>query len=251
MEPLYVKEFEISPVAVDRFGRLKLSRLLEFVQNAAGDHSDLLGTGQDMLTLRGLFWAVIRHRVQITRLPLAGEKIRLETWPLPTTRTAYPRSAIAYDGQGNECFRSVSLWILMDSQSRALVLPGKSGVEVTGLLRGSELAAPSSLIPREMGRSTRRTVRYSDLDFNGHMNNCRYPDWAMDLLPSSFHADHAVREFTLCYMSEVRENEEVDLHWELSGGPVISLEAVRADGHPSAAHSRVFSARIELSDVVL
>lgn len=251
MEPLFVKEIEVSPVAVDRCGRLKLSSLLEYVQNVSGTHSTLLGTGQNMLTERGLFWAVIRHRVQITRLPRAGETLRIETWPLPTTRTAYPRSAIAYDEQGNECFRSVSLWVLMDAKSRALVLPKKSGVEVAGLLRGSELAAPSSLIPREMSRQDVRTVHYSDLDINGHMNNCRYPDWVMDLLPGTFHQEHTVREFTLCYLSEVREKEDVVLHWELSDGPVLTVEAVRSDEQTSTAHSRVFSARVELTPVVL
>ena len=251
MEPLYVKEFEVSPVAVDQFGRLKTSRLLAFLQEVAGDHSAILGTDQNALTDKNLFWAVIRHRVQITRLPGMGEKLRIETWPMPTTRTAYPRSTIAYDEAGNECFRSISLWILMDAGTRAMVLPGKSGVEVTGLLRGCELQAPSSLIPKEMGNVQTRTVRYTDLDINGHMNNCRYPDWVDDLLPSGFHARHEIREFTLCYMSEVRENEEVTLHFDLSDGPVLAVEAVRQDADASAQHGRVFSARVEFGDVVL
>ena len=60
-----------------------------------------------------------------------------------------------------------------------------------------------------------------------------------------------MREFTLCYMSEVRENEEVDLHWELSDGPVLTVEAVRREGEEASTHSRVFSARVELQNVVL
>ena len=251
MQPIYVKEFEVSPVAVDQFGRLKASRLLAYLQDVAGDHSAILGTDQHALMDKNLFWAVIRHRVQITRLPQSGEKLRIETWPMPTTRTAYPRSTIAYDEAGNECFRSISLWILMDAQSRAMVLPGKSGVEVGGLLRGCELRAPSSILPKEMGSMQERIVRYTDLDINGHMNNCRYLDWVEDLLPSAFHAGHEIREFTLCYMSEVRENEPVALHWELSDGPVLTVEAVRRDGEEAAAHSRVFSARVELQNVVL
>ena len=62
---------------------------------------------------------------------------------MPTTRTAYPRSTIAYDADGKECFRAISLWVLMDTQNRSMVLPGKSGVDVAGLLRGCELAVPA------------------------------------------------------------------------------------------------------------
>ena len=245
MEPLHIKEFQISPVSLDRYGRLKISQLLGYLQDVAGEHSALLGTDQNALMDKNLFWAVIRHRVQITRLPGSGEKLRLETWPMPTTRTAYPRSTIAYDGKGNECFRSISLWILMDANTRAMVLPGKSGVEVSGLLRGCELQAPSSLIPKEMGNVQTRTVRYTDLDINGHMNNCRYPDWVLDLLPAAFHGQHEARELTLCYMSEVWENEEVALHWDLSEDGVLTVEAVRNGDQMPTAHSRVFSARVE------
>ena len=251
MQPIYIKEIEVSPVAVDQFGRLKASRMLAYLQEVAGDHSAILGTDQKALTDKNLFWAVIRHRVQITRLPGSGEKLRLETWPMPTTRTAYPRSTIAYDERGNECFRSISLWILMDAGTRSMVLPGKSGVQVSGLLRGCELQTPSSMLPREMGEMEERIVRYTDLDINGHMNNCRYLDWIEDLLPSKFHESHELREFTLCYMSEVRENEPVQLHWELSDGPVLTVEAVRKEGGDSMNHGRVFSARLELQNVVL
>ena len=251
MEPIFVKEFEVPATAVDAFRRLKASRILEFLQDIAGEHSALLGTAQDQLMDKNLFWAIIRHRVQVTRLPRDGEKIRLETWPMPTTRTAYPRSTIAYDEQGNECFRSISLWILMDGRTRAMVLPGKSGVEVGGLLRGCELQTPSSLIPRDMGECEVRPVRYTDLDVNGHMNNCKYLDWVEDLLPGTFHQQHELREFTLCYMSEVMEKEQVALHWDLADGPVLAVEAVRNEEFVAAGRSRVFSARVSYADVVL
>ena len=170
---------------------------------------------------------------------------------MPTTRTAYPRSTIAYDENGNECFRSISLWVLMDAATRAMVLPGKSGVEVAGLLRGCELAAPGSMIPKEMAELTRRTVRYTDLDVNGHMNNCRYLDWIDDLLPSSFHETHRIQEFSVYYLSEILEGEMLSLHWELSDGPVLNVEAVRSEPQLSTGHSRVFSARIALQNGVL
>ena len=251
MEPIFSKNFEITPAATDRFDRLKASHLLRFLQEVAGEHSALLGSDRNTLIQRGLFWAVIRHRVQITRLPHAGETIRIETWPMPTTRTAYPRSTIAYDEKGNECFRCISLWVLMDEKSRAMVLPGKSGVEVNGLLRGCELATPGSMMPREMAECMHRTVRFTDLDVNGHMNNCRYLDWIDDLLPSRFHENHEMREFSLCYLSEIREGETLDLHWELSDGPVLSVEAVRASDAAPEGRTRVFSAKIAHQNVVL
>ena len=106
----------------------ELSSLLFYAQEVAGQHCQLLGTDYDSLAKLRMFWAVTRHRVQITRLPVRGETITVETWPMPTTRVAYPRSVIAYDAQGNECFRAISLWVLMDLDKRSMILPGKSGI---------------------------------------------------------------------------------------------------------------------------
>ena len=84
----FEKTFHITASAVDRFDRLKPSCVLDYMQEVAGDHSAILGADRNMLTQKGLFWAVIRHRIQITRLPKAGEDILVKTWPMPTTRTA-------------------------------------------------------------------------------------------------------------------------------------------------------------------
>ena len=250
MEPIYERKFEITSADTDRYGRLKSSHLLSFLQEVAGDHSTLLGTDRETLMQQNLFWAVIRHRVQITRLPGSGEKITVQTWPMPTTRTAFPRSTVAYDEAGNECFRGISLWVLMDTESRAMVLPGKSGVNVAGILTGSELAAPGSMALQNAGQTLARTVRYTDLDINGHMNNCRYLDWVEDTLPGSLHEGHSLSEFTVNYMTEAREGEALSLCYQLADGPCLAVDALR-EGELSPGHKRVFSARVLFRSSVL
>ena len=132
MEPIYRQNLTLNDSCVDRYGRMKPSMVLFCAQEVAGKHSELLGAGFDDLAQKGIFWAVIRQKVQITRLPVGGETITLETWPMPTTRVAYPRSTVAYDENGNECFRAISLWVLMDMDKRSMILPGKSGVTLEG-----------------------------------------------------------------------------------------------------------------------
>lgn len=243
MEIIYEKQYHLAASDMDCFDRLKPSRILSFLQEVAGDHSALLGVDRDYLMQRNLFWAVIRHRVAITRLPHAGEHITVKTWPMPTTRTAYPRATAAYDEQGNELFRSLSLWVLMDYETRAMVLPGRSGVMVEGHVEGIEPAAPSSLAPKPLENTENRTVKFTDLDVNGHMNNCRYLDWAADLQPSGFHREYQPREITLCYLSEAKEGENLTLGWQMIDG-ALRVEAQREGPNVSAGHSRVFAAQI-------
>ena len=238
MDPIYKQKFTLSHMHVDRFGRATPAALLYLVQEAAGAHCALLEVDHDTLSHRNLFWAVTRNRVQVSRLPRLGETVYVETWPMPTTRVAYPRSVVAYDESGSELFRSISLWVLMDSESRGMILPGKSGIMVNGTLTGTELAAPHAIATRPMDNTLTRTVGYTLLDRNGHMNNTRYMDWVYDLLPSAFHKDHPVQEFTVCYLNEAREGEEIDLSYDLSDGPLFTVDAQRAG-------SRIFSAQLQ------
>jgi acyl-ACP thioesterase len=129
----------------------------------------------------------------------------------------------------------------MDVNTRSMVLPGKSGISVDGTLRGMELAAPGSLVPKELSRQAQRSVCFTDLDRNGHMNNTRYMDWIDDLLPSAFHREHSVTEFTVCYLSETREGQTLQLHWDFLEEGTVQVDAHRISGENA---ERVFSARL-------
>ena len=241
MEPLYSQNFEINDHFVDCFGRMTPASILMLIQEVAGKHCVALSVDYETLARRGMFWAVTRHRVQIERLPRLGETIRVETWPMPTTKVAYPRSVVAYDAAGNECFRAISLWVLMNLDTRSMILPGKSGISVVGSLRGLELPSPGSLALMDHTQTRQRQVCFTDLDRNGHMNNTRYLNWVSDLLPSAFHQEHEVKEFTICYHAEAREGQLLDLSWDFPQEDCLQVDARRAD---SDQGERVFSARL-------
>jgi len=241
MEPIYTQKFEITDLHVDCYGRLLPSKILCLMQEVAGIHFAQLSMDYDTLAQRGLFWAITRNKVQITRLPMRGETILLETWPMPTTRVAYPRSIVAYDETGNEVFRSITLWVLMDLGSRSMVLPGKSGIEVAGTLRGNELASPLGLPAKALRNRSSRTVCFTDLDRNGHMNNTKYLDWIYDLLPSGFHRGHNIRELTLSYLNEAREGQLLDLSWDFPEEGCLQIDAHR---NLEGKDERIFAAKI-------
>lgn len=242
MEQIFRQKITVPDSATDCFGRLKTSSLLAYVQDIASMHCIQLGFGKPVVNGRQLAWIVSRHRVQVTRLPKARDTITLETWPCPATRVAYPRSVVAYDADGQELFRAMTMWVLVDAENRAMVVPGKSGVDIGGLLTGTELATPGSLMPADMSQTVSRTVNFTDLDINGHMNNCQYLNWVADLLPSEFHRDHPVKEFVICYLNEAREGQQVKLKWTLDGNLRVEARGEKLL-EPGTEH-RIFAADI-------
>lgn len=243
MNSVYTTRYFVSTLHSDCFGRCKPSALLRFAQDAAGEHCVLLGTDWDSMAKHRYFWAVVRQRMEITRLPKDGETVTVKTWPMPTTRVAYPRATEGFDDHGNSLFKIISLWVIMDMDTRAMVLPGKSGIDVPGTSFGTELKAPGGLPAFEGSEDMHRTVTFSDLDVNGHMNNTRYLDWICDLLPAAFHKDHPMKAVSICYMSEALEGQSLRLsHGE---GDVFKVDGSLSQTDASAGHTRIFSAQVE------
>ena len=236
-------QFDMEHIHTDRFGRATPAALTYFVQEAAGEHCQLLQVDDYFLKDKNLFWALSRTKVEVKRLPHLGERVIVETWPMPTTRVAYPRAFAAYDSHGGLLFEGVSLWVLMDRTARTMVLPGKSGVSVEGTCFGDEPQIPRAIAVQPMEQETLRKVGYSLLDQNGHMNNTRYFDWLMDLPDSDFHREHTVQEFTICYMNEAREGDEIALNYALSDGKILTVDAQRKG-------ERIFSAQLIFDDVL-
>lgn len=238
MELVYRQKELVNTSRADCFGRLRPEALLSLIQEAAGMHCYALGVGRDVLGSRNLFWAVVRQRVQIQRLPVIGETMTLETWPGEATRAAYPRYTVARTEQGEILFRCAALWLMMDGSSRAMVLPDKSGFLVPGVRREEQIALPGSLPPAVMGHEETRRVRYSELDANGHMSNTRYLNWLEDLFPAQYHRDHPLREFQISYLSEAREGQEIHMTWDLGQEGELQLEGRRTE---NGQEHRVFA----------
>lgn len=243
MDLLFEQEVAVKDCDFDEYGSFRLSALLHYAQEAAGGHCEILGLDWDSMAAKGLFWAVLRHRVLVHRMPKAGERIRVQTWPMSATRAAYPRSVRALDAEGNRLFEVVSLWVLMNTQSRAMVLPGKSGVDVPGILRGDEPAAPGSLLPMQHENTIQWVVAEKDLDVNGHVNNAKYLDHT-ESLAGSFRQTHMPKEVTVCYLAEARLGQEIALNWTLTEAGILTVDGTRCKAEDPEKTERVFAVRL-------
>ncbi len=239
MNTIFTKKITIRPEHCRNEGQMKLSALLYESQEVSGKHCEELGFGWDIMDEKGLFWAVLRHKIYIYTMPKAGQTVILETWPMPTTRSAYPRAVRARDASGQILFEVVSLWVIMDRNTRAMVLPGKSGIAVPGFLRGDEPAGPGSIAPGSYENTSLWQVSKEDLDRNGHVNNSKYLDHVEPLLQ-----DEMPKEVTVCYLSEVLPEQEIDLNWAVNSEGVLTVNGCRRRTDVHGGTERVFALRL-------
>ena len=70
-------------------------------------------------------------------------------------------------------------------------------------------------------------------------------EWVDDLLPAQFHTAHCPKELLVCYLSEARESEKIDITWEVSEQDTLRVEAQRMEEGSAAGHSRVFAVQVQ------
>ncbi|MBQ6066328.1 MAG: hypothetical protein IJK89_05855 [Clostridia bacterium] len=216
----YQQVYTVLSSDTDAKQRLRLSRLLTLLQEAAIVHTTQLGFGREKTLDKGYLWVITVQQALISRLPRYDETITLTSLPGEMMHTFYPRYYRITDEEGNELVNASALWTLMDRETRGFVFPDVSGVAIDGSKPDGQAfyPRPPKLPPKD--NETRFTVPYSAVDLNGHMNNTRYFDLAEDLMdPALREAD--VKELSVEYTGEARCGDELTLTYGVSGGTFL------------------------------
>lgn len=203
----------------DLNGTWRLSAVLEAMQEAAGDHSTLLGCGRETIVRTGIVWVLVRSEVRMDRYPAIGEKIRIKTFPMPVRHRFFPRYYIFTDEQGKRIGMASTLWVLMDINTRQMA--AETALK-TPLPDNSDLEAPMGF-PAQIEKlaawetESQYRAQYTDLDINQHVNNTRYADWFCNALGTETLRKHEIASVILDYNAEIRPDQEVRLSLKQDG----------------------------------
>ena len=165
------------------------SGVLMFMQETANRQFETAGRPLDGIRdEEGVGFILSRIAIDMPRPIHAYEDISVETFTCESRGYTFPRG-FEIKRSGETLARAASQWALVRVADRALVkasdFPMDFGDEpeiVTDMpLR---FRIPSNLSFEQVG--TRR-IAFSDIDYNMHMNNTRYPDMLCDFLPNPTH----------------------------------------------------------------
>jgi acyl-ACP thioesterase len=203
--------------AIDRSDRLTLAATFDFFQEAAINHAEALGVGRDAMIKSGQIWVLSRLSVVWDRRPVWREALTVRSWPRGWEKLFALRDYDIRDAADVPVVRGRSCWIILDLEKRRPLRP--QGIMETmplneGLdaLTGVPGAIASSLEnggrPEKVGE--RRAV-YSDIDYNGHVNNTRYIQWIQDVMDTVLLERCERARLDINYLGEVKLGETVEL----------------------------------------
>lgn len=241
MASVYENEYPVGVIHTDMFDLCRPSSLLNFLQEAATEHVNLLGIGMADLMERGAVWMLVRMKYTLERPVRGGERLRVRTSYRPPKGAFVFRDFELYAGR-QHIGGALSTWVLGDVNSHALlkaeeILPAVGCAEASP---GEKLGKIP--MPRELDDAGARTVGYSDTDVNGHANNTRYADYACDAIHFERRAGQYVRRMQLTYSAECLAGQTIALR-SRSDGNVFYVRGLDEDGKPH------FDIRMELDEI--
>ena len=165
---------------VDRDNLLLLPAVFKFLQEAAIKHADQFDAGTRAMATRGESWMLNRMAAAIHRYPRYEEQVRIVTWSSGVRTFKGYRDFRGYCGD-ELVLSASSLWLYVNLKTKSLIrvpeevarsFPSRPGEEFRPELEKLKLAAPAG----GSAPACRVSVRYSDFDGNGHVNNTTYFD---------------------------------------------------------------------------
>ena len=211
---------------VDHNGVVRTSSLMKYIQSAAQTQLTLNGMSYDELKNMKRAFILSRIKMEFTEPVRACDHLTAVTYPCDSRGYSFLR-CYALEKNGRTIGRAVSMWALINTETRALV-------KVNDFELGLETHEPHTLaLTRFTTPATARvvgtyTVNYGDTDQNCHMNNTRYPDMYSNFLPLDGKRIHTL---SINYLNEAPMGETLRVERaDGTDGYTYYFRTVREDG---------------------
>lgn len=214
----YRFEYTINYSDVDASRHLRLTDLERYILETACLNAERLGLGtQRLLEQYNAAWVLTRMSLTMDYLPTYNETLVIETWIEGNAHMLSIRNFRLYIKKDDEELpigQCSTIWTLINLTSRQVDIAAFADPAWASCIDGERLSLPRAprlgLIDEPTGRMP-HTIRYSDLDFNGHCNSVKYLQFmlnACDKLTGLF----PVR-LDMNYAKEVHKSEQTEVRF--------------------------------------
>lgn len=244
---VYKKKYHIDLRDVDFTKKLKLGNLFSYFEDIASDASENLGFGIKTLEKKfGVAWILTRVRVDIMRAPDWNEEITIESWPLKPSKVEFDRDYLVKDNNGNIIIRAVSKWVIMDIKERKIRRTEVIGIRIPEIIEERAIDCKLGKL-KDFGQletAYNKVIGYSDVDFNGHLNNSKYVDYIMDCFPVEDHKNYVVKTIDLHFNHEALPGDTITLFKDIS---FIADNEIYIEGINKSENKVVFKAQVAIA----
>ena len=216
MNANYNKIEEITSSKVDVKHNIRYDTILNIFQDLATAHATQMGMSFTALKENSnAFWVLTKSKFKTLNTPHFSEEVTIETWPLPVTPVRFNREyKISLDGE--DCGLGTREWVTLDATTKTL---RKSSTikypfdleHRTDLSGAGEYSRKREQLSKDNFYYT-HTVRYVDIDPNGHTNNVSYVKMALNSFSVEEFTNANFTEFEIQFIAQSYYGDDVDVY---------------------------------------
>lgn len=167
---------------------LSLNALLKLTSDFAVQDYAKQGITRDVLSANSFAILVSRLSFRFHTLPSENQRITIITWEEKPEPLQFRRAYELVAQDGTALISGISSWLLVDPKARRILPLNKFTLRKPNDIQKPHncMEAQKIILPESMEAIDQRTIRYSDIDANGHVNNARYGAFIMDSLPAQY-----------------------------------------------------------------
>ncbi len=175
--------------------------------NAADIHSTTRNFGMSYLNTINKTWVLSRLAIELYDVPKEHEEFVIETWVENAMKYFTKRNWAIYSPDGKTLYgHGKSIWAMIDTVTREPqdILAVNEGKIKEYLFpeKSCDIKDVSRVTTPKMTDYTEFTVRYSDIDVNGHCNSIKYIDHVMDTFSREYLTEYRLHRLEIAYVAE-------------------------------------------------
>ena len=208
---MFVK-FEYQPLIEDFYnnGEMKIETILKILENSGNRHSDKAGDYILQSSNNGFAWVLTDWFVQLDFYPKYGDKIHAITWSQGITSLFGTSRDFELYCNDELCAKGTTRWVYFNlntnrPQKITEDLLEKYEPEKKSVFEDAKL--PKIELPQDYIAETTIVPRRNDIDFNHHVHNLVYVDYAMEVLSEETYKNHDFKNIRITYKSAVVAGE--------------------------------------------
>lgn len=213
MAETFAKEITVLEPECDVNKKMSVSNIMRHAQQMGSDHICKKGINYNRMYKDGMAFVVSKMLITIARRPTFGERLLLTTIPKQPKGVQFVRDTIFETLEGEKLVEVSISWVLVDPTTHRILRP--NAFEIYGFDMfpndGESITSYKIKKPEQSGILHMRQVKYSDIDYNRHVNNAIYADIVCDLVPQETMLYKEPESFGIIYHKEAVLNQIIEL----------------------------------------
>lgn len=178
-EGIWSEKFKVLAFMVDKDRALTFPMLCNLLQEVAGNHANFRKLGFFDMQSKNRFWVLNRLKLSINDFPKWQDEIEVQTW-VSLMKGPFSNRHFSVLKEGKEIASAFTFWVAIDADTHKPVRINSEDVVVLENNEASCGPAEKLMQVSDGEMAETYTVKNSDLDMIGHVNNVKYIEWILN-----------------------------------------------------------------------